>query len=107
MVVGDIIAITGLLILLYTQSQTSLLIWKGEDERLLRLYSLANKNAGNKRTHIQQKGARIKRFGTTDQGELPWSSGEEEFPVPRGGPTGLKAEQGPSFSHPLGSATLA
>lgn len=41
-----------------------------ESECLLRQYSLADKNAGSKRTYIQQKGAMItKRFGTTDQGE--------------------------------------
>lgn len=67
------------------------------------------KNARSKRTYIQPKGAMItKRFGTTNQGEKKLDSlGRRDSRCLGAEPTGLKAGQGPSFSHPLGSAMLA
>lgn len=59
----------------------------------LHLYGLADKNAGGKKDTHNKEGARItKRFGTTDQGKLPWFSGEKDALCLRADPQSLKAE---------------
>lgn len=87
----------------------SSLIWKGKSERLLCWYSLVVKNAQSKRTYIQPKAAVItERFGTTNRGEKKLDSlGRRDSRCLGAEPIRLKPEKGPSFSHPLGSATLA